>query len=510
VGLRLRRSVAVVGALVMLAAAWFSARAQASTFRISVGSATTGRPIAPNFLGLALEYNTIPRLAGATTATVDPVFVQLLRNLNPAGRPILRVGGQSTDRTWWPVRGMTRPYGVTYDLWPGWTAAARSLIAATNAKLILGVNLEANRTRIAQVEGSELAAGVGPSNIDSLEIGNEPDLYPVMPWYRTLNGKPIAWYSKTGTPVYSRRPTYGPRDFAGEFSRTLKVLPQLPVAGPETGSGPWMSAFGQFVTSRTQVRMLTSHAYGLNQCITDPASLQYPSVPNLLNIVNSRDLALGLGPYVSLVHRHGGTFRVDEMGSISCNGRLGVSNTFASALWLVDSLFSLASQGIDGVNLHDYPNSANGLFDFSRSGGQWVGAVHPLYYGALMFAQAAPAGSRLLRMTSGSQSQLRAWATLGADHRVRIVLVNDSLRSSAQTEIRVSGGAGPAAIERLGARSAYAAAGITLGGASFGSDTATGVLPAPRPQAVTARAGAYSVTLPAGSAALLTVPRGGA
>jgi hypothetical protein len=254
--------------------------------------------------------------------------------------------------------------------------------------------------------------------------------------------------------------------------------------------------------------MLTSHAYGLNQCITDPASLQYPSVPNLLNSVNSRDLTAGLGPYVSLVHRSGGTFRVDEMGSISCNGRAGVSNTLASALWLIDGLFQIASQGIDGVNLHDYPNSANGLFDFSRSGGQWQGTVHPLYYGALMFAQAAPAGARLLRITSGSQAQLRAWATLGQDHRVRIVLINDSLRSSAQTQIRVAGAAGPGAIERLAARSAYATAGISLGGASFGSDTATGVLSAPQPQAVTARAGGYSVTLPAGSAALLTVSRG--
>jgi hypothetical protein len=508
VGLRLRRSVAVVGALVMVAAACLSARAQAYAFRMSVGSATTGRPIASNFLGLALEYNTIPQLAGATPASVDPIFVQLLRNLDPSGRPIIRVGGQSTDRTWWPVPGMKPPYGVTYGLWPGWTAAARSLIAATNAKLILGVNLEANRTRISQVEGSELLAGVGPANIDALELGNEPDLYSTMPWYRTLNGKPIAWYSKAGTPVYSRRPTYGPQNFAQEFSRTLKVLPQLPVAGPETGSGPWMGTFSKFVSPRSQVRMLTSHAYGLNQCITDPASLQYPSVPNLLNSVNSRDLTAGLGPYVSLVHRSGGTFRVDEMGSISCNGRAGVSNTLASALWLIDGLFQIASQGIDGVNLHDYPNSANGLFDFSRSGGQWQGTVHPLYYGALMFAQAAPAGARLLRITSGSQAQLRAWATLGQDHRVRIVLINDSLRSSAQTQIRVAGAAGPGAIERLAARSAYATAGISLGGASFGSDTATGVLSAPQQQAVTARAGGYSVTLPAGSAALLTVSRG--
>ncbi len=479
--------------------------AQAYVFRMSVGAATTARPISPNFLGLALEYNTIPRLAGATPSTVDPVFTQLLRNLDPSGRPVIRIGGQSTDRTWWPVPGMRQPYGVTYDLWPGWTAAARSLVQATNAQLILGVNLEANRRRISQVEASQLTAGVGLSNIAAVEIGNEPDLYPIFPWYRTLHRKPIPWYLQYGAPVYARRPTYGPHAFAREFSRTLKVIPRLPVAGPETGNGPWMNIFSGFVSRRSQVRVLTSHAYGLNQCVTDPTSLQYPSVPNLLNIVNSRDLAIGLNPYVSLIHRDGGAFRVDEMGSISCNGRSGVSNTVASALWLMDSLFQIASQGIDGVNLHTYPNSANGLFDFTQSHGQWLGTVHPLYYGALMFAQAAPGGSRLLRINSAAQTALRAWATRAADHKVRVLLINDDLRNSAQTEVRVPGGVGPAAVERLGGPSAYATGGISLGGASFGTDTATGVLPAPRPQAVAARAGSYGVRVPPGSAALLTI-----
>ena len=506
VGSRLRRSVAAVGALAVIAAAGcLSASAQAYSFRLSVSRTDVGRRIPANFLGLALEYNTIPQLAGATPQSVDPVFAQLLRNLDPSGQPVIRVGGQSTDRAWWPVPGMAQPLGVTYNLWPGWTADARSLAQATGAKLLLGINLQANRTRISQLEGKELVAGVGRQYIDALEIGNEPDLYAIFPWYRTQNGKPIPWYSPTGTPVYARRPSYDPQDFVQEFERTAKLLPRLPLAGPETGTGPWMSAFSALVSRRSRVRILTAHAYGLNQCVTDPQSLVYPSVPNLLSITNSRDLADGLGPYIALAHRDGGTFRIDEMGSISCNGRPGVSNTLASALWVMDSLFDLASQGIDGVNLHTYPNSDNGLFDFKKIDGQWQGAVHPLYYGALMFEQAAPAGSRLLRIEAPAQTQLRAWATLGADHRIRILLINATLHSTAQTRVHV-GGAGSAAIERLAASSAYATAGLQLGGQSFGTDTATGVLPAAVPEAIESRAGTYTVSLAPGSAALLTLP----
>jgi hypothetical protein len=464
--------------------------------------------LASDFLGLALEYNTIPEWAGNGSEPVDPVLVQLIRSLDPSGGPLLRIGGQSTDRTWWPVPGMRKPLGVTYDLTPGWTASARALVKATGAKLLLGLNLEADRARIDQVEAAQLVKGIARSSIAGLDFGNEPDLYSRIPWYRRLDGHPLPWYSHQGTPVYARGPGYGPSQFAAEFARALQVAPPgLPIAGPETSTAPWFKAFVPFLSSRSRVRMLTAHAYGLNQCVTDPSSPAYPSVPHLLSLSASRALLDGAAPYIGLAHRDGATYRIDEMGSISCNGRTGVSDTMASALWVMDALFSVAAENIDGVNLHTYPNSVNGLFDFELSHGHWLGLVHPLYYGALLFAQAAPAGSRLLRLSGGSRSQLRAWATLGADHRVRVLLINDSLMHSAQVRVGAPAGFGSGAgsVERLLAGSAYATSGVTLGGQSFGAATATGVLPAPVPQTVMPRAGTYTVTLPASSAALLTL-----
>ena len=255
--------------------------------------------------------------------------------------------------------------------------------------------------------------------------------------------------------------------------------------------------------------MLTSHAYGLNQCVTDPASSTYPSVPHLVSLAASRGEVSGIGPYVALAHRNGAAYRIDEMGSVTCNGRRGVSDTLASALWVMDALFTMAGDGVDGVNLHTYPNSANGLFDFSSAHGRSRASVHPLYYGALMFAQAAPAGSRLLRVVSGSQGPLRAWATLAPDHRIRVLLINDSLTSSALAVVRTPVAPGPASLERLRASSAYATSGVTLGGQTFGAATTTGLLAPPVAQSVTPRGGTYSVTLPAGSAALLTLPAPG-
>ena len=499
----------LLGAVGLIAAACIGAHAtaaQAYVFRLGVTGTPHDRAIPSNFLGLAMEFNEIPKLAGPTPQSVNPVFSGLVRNLDPTGRPSVRIGGESTDRVWWPVRGISQPLGVTYDVGSRWAAAARSLARAINAQYLLGINLEANRTRISQVEAAQLVKDIGSQYIGDLEIGNEPDLYSQIPWYKRAGGRSLPWYSQAGSPVFSRPATFSPQDYIAEFTRTLKVVPRLPIAGPETGDPPWAKAFDRLLSPQSQVRMLTSHAYGLNQCIHDVSSRAYPTVPNLLSPFASRGEVRGIGPSVALAHRNGAQYRIDEMGSITCNGRRGVSNTFASALWVMDALFTMAGDGVDGVNLHTYPNSANALFDFSLAHGRWQASVHPLYYGALMFAQAAPAGSRLLRIVSGSTGPLRAWATLAPDHRVRVLLINDSLSGSALAVVRTPGAPGPASVERLSAASAYATSGVTLGGQSFGAATPTGVLAAPRPLTVTPRGGTYSVTLARGSAALLTLP----
>ena len=500
------RGVALTAALLV----WVhGATAQAYVFRLGVTGVPHGQAIGSDFVGLAVEFNEIPQLSGPTTQSVNPVFAALVRNLAPQGRPNIRIGGQSTDRAWWPVPGMRQPLGVTYNLNRAWAAAARSLAQGTNAQYLLGINLEANSTRISQVEAAALVKGIGRRYIDALEIGNEPDLYTAIPWYRRAGGRDLPWYSPDGTPVYGRPATFSPQDYLGEYLRTLKVVPRLPIAGPETANPPWAHAFDRLISPHSQVRMLTSHAYGLNQCIHDASSPSYPTIPNMLSLFASRGEVSGIGPYVALAHRNGAQYRIDEMGSITCNGHLGVSNTQASALWVMDALFTMAADGVDGVNLHTYPNSTNGLFDFSLAHGHWQGRVHPLYYGALMFTQAAPARSRLLRVVSSSHGPLRAWATLAPDHRVRVLLINDSIDSSALAVVRTPVVPGPANVERLRASGAAATSGVTLGGRTFGAATATGVLAPPVAQTVAPHAGSYSVTLPAASAALLTLAPSG-
>jgi hypothetical protein len=512
VGARWRRSTLVLSALAAIACGGLGAAAASGyTASVSVTSAPSAGPIDGGFLGLALEFNTIPRWLGHGSGPVNPVLVQLIRNLNPTGRPVIRIGGQSTDRSWWPVPGQPKPLGVTFELTHRWARSVRMFAQALNARLMLGVNLEANRPLLDRVEADHFIADIGRQYIGAIEVGNEPDLYDQIPWYHLLGGKVLPWYDdNVGQSIYARPSGYSAGAFLGDFTRALHAMPDLPIAGPETGQIPWMSTFASLLSPHSQLRMLTSHAYGVNNCVTTPSSPQFPSVPNLMSTSASRGLFGGLEGFVNLVHGDGGTYRIDEMGSDTCNGTPGVSNTMASALWVLDSLFALTQDRINGVNLHSYPNSDNGLFDFERTRGRWSASVHPIYYGALMFAEAAPPGSTLLQLSDSSGGDLRAWATSGPGAVVRVLLINDSLSGSAVTAIHAPAGFGGkvAPVVRLQASGAYATGGVSIGGRTFGARTTSGLLRLPVPDTATPSGGAYTVTVPAASAALLTLSHG--
>lgn len=479
--------------------------------RVSVGSTPRGRPLAAGFVGLALEYSTIPRWVGSGAQAVNPVLVRLVRNLDPVGPLVLRIGGQSTDHSWWPVPGMSRPPGVIYSLSASWVRSARALGQELGARLVLGVNLAADSPRLAHVEADKLLTGIGRRWIAALDIGNEPPLYSAVPWYRVLGGKVLAWHAKDGQPQFARGGGWGPRAFTNEYARMLAVMPRVPIAGPDTAQPLWFSAFSRFLSPRSRVRMLTSHAYGLNNCITDPTSAVYPSVPHLLSPYATENLMRRLRRFVRLAHDNGASYRIDEMGSVTCNGHWGVSNTMASALWAASALFTAAQAGVDGVNLHAFPGLSNTPFDLIKSPRGWVGVVRPMYYGALLFTEAAPAGARLLSAAVAGPPTLRAWATNGPGAIARVLLLNDDLRDPVTALVRAPAGfdSSPVRIERLSAPSAHATRDITLGGRTFDAGTTTGVLPAPRRALVAPRRGSFHVTLHGASALLLTFSRVG-
>jgi hypothetical protein len=171
-------------------------------------------------------------------------------------------------------------------------------------------------------------------------------------------------------------------------------------------------------------------------------------------------------------------------------------------------MFEMVRAGVDGVNIHTFPGAGYELFSFSRRNGRWRASIAPEYYGLLTFAKATPPGARLLGVSGNVSSQLKVWATSAPDGRTRVVLINENLARTQVVAVRVPRTTGAATLELLRAPTVRASSGVTLGGRSFGSQTGTGTLPrASGTTSVTPTNGRYVVSLPAASAALLTVPR---
>jgi Glycosyl hydrolase family 79 C-terminal beta domain len=461
-------------------------------------TAGAGHRVPAGFLGLSFEFSAVPSYAGLNPTAVNPVLVQLIRNFTPGGGFVLRIGGDSTDQSWWPTAGQSAPPGVTYALAPDWLATVRSLLAATDGRAVLGVNLKAGRPQLAAAEAQAFLSGLGRDRILGLEIGNEPEQY-------RSHSRPPAGAAR----ARSRRARY--RAFVQRFSRWRKALPDVPLVGPATGSLGWLSHLGQFLSAEPTVSQVSVHRYGLSDCITDPGLPRYPTVANLLSPTTARRMVHGLAPYVAMAHGAGATFRIDEVNSVTCQGQGGVSDTFASALWMLETLFEEASIGVDGVNVHVWPGAGpNQLFTFDQAGGGWLGSVRPAYYALLMFNQAAPPGSRLLPTQATGAGPISSWAALAPDGSTRVALVNSGLDGTQATTVRVGPGTCPATVIRMQAPSAYATDGVTLAGQSFATPTTTGRLEgSPVTESVQPSAGGgYQVALPAASAAVLEVPPG--
>ena len=460
---------------------------------VTIGGPQAVHQIRPGFLGLSLEFPTVEAYAGIDPAALNPVFLHLVRNISPGQQPSIRIGGDSTDWAWWPITSVHRPRGIRISLSPLWLQVTHALAADLNAKLILGINLEADNAKLAGAQARAFESGIGPSRVQALELGNEPELYHGYGWYKNAKGDEVP-----GRPA-----NWSFDRYLADYAKIERSLPRVTLAGPSIGSAHWLAQLGSFAKAqRGKVRVVTVHRYGLVHCSTRSKA---PSIADLLAPEASSGLAKTTVPLVATAHAHGDSIRVDEMNTVSCGGTPGVSNTFASALWTVDVLFAMARAGVDGVNLHTYSGATYELFTFKPFDGVWTASVKP----AVLRDAAVRAGGAAAVATAAGPRRRRPGARMGhacarPPHAGRADQRRPAARSGA---------------DRAGARPAgHRVARATAGPAPRRDRRRDARRPELRRRHHhrTARrhaaghdgqprGGAYTVSLPAGSAALLTV-----
>jgi hypothetical protein len=443
--------------------------------QVVVDATKPGLTIPADFLGISYEKNALVEPHFKPT---NSVLIHLHRNL---GVGTLRLGGNKVELTRWQPEAP-----ASLDKATGLAVIGRTtlddlygFLKATDWKCLHGINLAGNQPE-ASADEAAYALKIGAASVLAFEVGNEPNLYT----NHDLRKKGYAC------------PTYLP-----EAAAAIKVIrgrnPGILLAGPATArrTDHW---FEDAVAGlKGQLEIGTSHLYALSGGSTNPTSANFPNVANLLlPATMAKDVAM-VDEHLAAAKAAGMRYRLAECNSVSNGGRTGVSDTFASALWATDFLFSIAERGADGINFHcNLKPGSYSPISWSKTESRYI--VHPLYYAMLAFKEAGR--GKILPISVKSAANLTAHATLGADGKVRVLLTNKDLTQGVVAHL--STGRAKGSVVRLLAPAADAKTGITFAGSSTGAD---GKWAAKASETITASGADLTVALPAGSAAVVTL-----
>ena len=458
---------------------------------ISPNASTVSVP--PSYFGLSTEYWALPLFEHNM-----PVFERVLSMLHvPGDGPlVLRIGGDSADHSFWAPTARRMPRWA-FALTPAYLAQLRSLVERDRVRLIVDLNLVTDTPLTAATWARAAETSLPRGSIIGFEIGNEPDLYTRSYWIATIERSPL---EARPLPLELTPDTYV--DDFNDYARVLgEGAPDVPLIGPAVAhpkvSLPWIKTL--IADERPELGAVSGHLYPYSACIKHKSNSSYPTVARLLSWQASGGLAKDIAGAVVVAHRAGLKFRLTELNSVTCGGKAGVSNTFATALWAPDALFTLMRAGVDGVNLHVRAYAINAPFSLTRRGL----TARPLLYGLLMFERTLGADARLVRLhVSHARSlNLSAWAV-----RVRggllHVLVLDKSNRAVRIDMRLPA-TGPATVQRLLAPSASSTTGETLDGQRLGPDGTW--IGARQIGTITRGPNGYVLTVPRRSAALVGV-----
>jgi len=440
---------------------------------VTIGAHGAARPIPSYFAGFSIEPKSLCQFLQIEQH--NPTLDRLYQNLGPT---TIRFGGTSMDASTWdpssPCSGLTFGRSTIAEVF--------AFAQRVHANVIWGLNLKSGAADTAADEAQAVSAAAN-GRLLGFEMGNEP------------NG----WASE---PVYEQ----AWRSYASAITKA-GIHPNF--VGPSTYNDGTQSWLAQFVQNRrSQLAIVTYHYYPLQQgaAAGDPLA---PTIANLLSPALMARTASNLDQVVQIAHSNGLPLEIDETNSVNGGGVLGVSDTFASALWATDYLFTAAEHGVLAVNLHG---------DGGTNGGPAYSPIftdphthdlvaRPLYYGMLFFHLATGDGqSRALpaSVTANSASaNLATHAVKDANGALRVALINKDTRVAVR--VRVALGVDGAAyrsgqVVRLLAPSVTATGGVTLGGASVGADGAWAIS---EQDSVSVTNASFTITVPPASAALV-------
>ncbi len=391
--------------------------------RVSVDTGRVVGPIPVDFTGLGYEISSVAR-AGLLSAQ-NLVYVQLVRTLGTRG--VIRVGGNTSDY-------LSNSRAVhEFNL-----RELGTFLEATGWKLIWGLNLGSGSEQEAVEQARAVLAATG-ERLLAFEIGNEPDLF--------------------GGGVAHRAKGYGYGDYLNDYRRYKAAIrgkiPNAPFAGPDAAvATDWVTRFAG--DEGADLKLLTHHYY--RECAGPNSTLDKLLHPD-------PKLAPELSKLAAASQAGHVPYRICEVNSFCGGGKPGVSDTFGSALWVLDYMFTLAYADCAGVNMETGVNQLGFISSYSPIGDDEHGAhwAAPEYYGMLAFAQAG-GGQRLALDCEANGVNLSAYAVLGDAQQVSVILINKDELQDAAVRVEMKQGFSDGRVLRLVGPSLASKSGVIFGG----------------------------------------------
>ncbi|MEY9935586.1 hypothetical protein ABH926_010268 [Catenulispora sp. GP43] len=453
--LRRRRGLCAIGlacALIALPAANQAAAAnQASAgthtpVTVTVDHSAAG-VVGTGFAGFSYEKD---RVGAGMFDPGDTALVNLFRLLGPG---CLRIGGNLVDIVNWNPAGAG---GSASEIAPADVTKLAAFAKATGWHVIYGINLKTNTPANAASEAAFAAHALG-SNLVAFEIGNEPNVY----------GTEAAYEASFNT-----------------YTAAIRAkVPQAVFDGPGTyRHGSWDAQFAADEKDN-HLAMLSMHMYiGSNTT----ASIAGMLSSNPSSFTTDATAIAG-----AKTADHIPQWRMTEANSYFHGGAAGISNVQAASLWSLDFMEGLAADGAAGVNFHGGTSSQFTLnYSPIAFNGLTPTGVQGVYYGELLW-KLAGAGTLHTATVTGSTS-VSAWA-IGDN-----VILDNKGTTAVTATVTLPAPASSGSGYLLTAPSLTSTAITIAGSAVSGDGTFT-----PSPKHIAVSGTRMTVTVPAGSAALV-------
>ncbi|MDD4974889.1 MAG: hypothetical protein PHY93_11095 [Bacteriovorax sp.] len=378
------------------------------------------REIPSYFLGFSFEKD---QLETDQFTIKNKVLEHLLKNL---GTGTLRFGANTVDLMKF-TGGPTLPSSckITSTVNPAAVKAMFQFAKKVDWKVIYGLNLGCN-VPLAGAYEAKFVQAASKEELLAFEIGNEPDLFVLQglrtnPWNVSSYIDQYNVYQKTIQKEVAGAHLSGPG--LGNFITSLEWLP------------PFMTAESKNLTFASVHFYPTIHDYGLS-----PDGPLYPTIAHLLSPAKAKLIINKIfTPQVKAAKQAGLPFRITEMNSAARSGEPGVSDAFASALWVLDYSFRFLTIGVSGINIQNDLDNLHDIYSAIQRDKSGSYFPRPIYYGMLFFNEAAKGFLVPVEIKNeDSLANFSIYSSVQQDHTLRITVINKDPQKTLNVQIRIS------------------------------------------------------------------------